>query len=131
MMRPLFKIAAFAGLLVAAPATAQVTDLPDVVGLADADGDGTVSEDEFTAYYALMWDLLTGGKAKVDLEQANPVLRAIIRGVLPAAKAVIGRDQMLDVVPSYYRIADTDHDGSITMAEMRAWKASAMTPPGS
>lgn len=128
-MRPLFPIVAAALLLTGAPSAAQLEDAaPDFVMLADAEGDGLVSQDEFIAYYALFWELFAAGKSEVDVDQAAPLLRAAILGVLPRTSGRVGRDRLLDAVSAHYRHADKDEDGIVTMAEMRAWKAIAMTP---
>lgn len=121
-MRPLVSIAVLAGLLNGAPAAAQF----DLVALADAEGDGLISKDEFTGFYAMTWLLYTDGKSEVDVAQAPPLVRAMILGVLPEAKGTIDRDRMLDAVPAHYSKADKDQDGVVTLAEMREWEAVAM-----
>jgi hypothetical protein len=126
-MRKLHVIALLAGLFSGVPATGQF----DLVALADAEGDGLVSKDEFTAYYALIWSFFVGGKSTVDVEHAQPLVRATILGVLPEAKGTVTRDQMLDAVPTRYGDADTNKDGIVTLDEMREWRTTAMTaPPG-
>ena len=124
-MGKLRVIVMLAGILSGAPAIAQF----DLVVLADAEGDGSISKDEFTAFYALTWLLLTGGKSVVDVEHAQAPVRAVILGVLPDAAGMITRDQMLDAVPARYAAADTDKDGIVTIEEMRAWTVNAMTAP--
>jgi hypothetical protein len=129
MRRP-SRIVALALLASSAPALAQLGDgAPDFVVLADAEGDGYVSQDEFTAYYALIWEILAPGEFAIDPDDANPLLRAAVVGVLPNAKGLVGRDQFLDAATRKYRDADKDQNGVVSMAEMRAWKAAAMTPP--
>jgi hypothetical protein len=124
----LLSVAAMIGLLNSTSAPAQVNSLPDFIGLADAEGDGIVGEDEFTAYYALLWDILAAGEPKVIVAQANPILRAAILGVLPDPSPTLRRDELLDAASAHYRDADTDGNGVVTMTEMRVWQVTAMTP---
>lgn len=124
-MRRAHVIAILAGLLSVAPAFAQF----DPVVLADAEGDGVVSQDEFTAYYALIWLLLTEGKPAVDVERSQPNLRAMILSVLPDARGTISRDEMLEAVPARYVDADKNDDGVVTLEEMKDWSANAMRAP--
>lgn len=123
-MRPVAMIAALACFL-SGPALAQ----PDLRGLADADGDGMVSEDEFTAYYDLVWTFLAADKPTVDLKQAHPLLRTMILIVLPKADGLVDREDMRDAAPTRALDADADKDGVLTLAELKAWKAIAPPAP--
>jgi hypothetical protein len=118
-------IAVLAALLGPAPALAQF----DVSSVADADGDGFIGRDEFTAFYALEWLVLAVGKTTVDVKQANPALRAVILSVLPTADGAVERDQLLDAAPNLYAEADKNRDGVVSSAEMKAWIATEMAPP--
>lgn len=124
-MRLLLLTVVLAGLLSGTRAAAQF----DFVALADAEGDGVISRDEFTAYYALVWLVFAEGKSKVDVEHAPPFLRAMILSVLPKSKGVVGRDQMLDAVPKRYPDADKNKDSIVTLAELREWQATAIGAP--
>jgi hypothetical protein len=124
-MRKLCLIAVLVGVLSSATFAAEF----DPVVLADAEGDGLISKDEFTAYYALMWSFFAAGKSAVDVKQAHPVVRAMILGVIPKAEGTIARDEMLDAVPARYADADKNKDGVVTLDEMKGWSATAMTAP--
>lgn len=107
-----------------APTSAQAANPAlALVGPADAEGDGMVSQDEFTAFYSVMWDLLGGGKEEIDVGRTNPIVRAMILGVIPKATAQVSRDALLDAAPTRYRAADADGNGVVSLAEMRAWVA--------
>lgn len=129
-MRPLPTVGLFAAALSTQPVAAQLGDaVPDFVMLADAEGDGVVSQDEFVAYYALIWELAAPGKPRVDLAAAHPLLRGAIDGIVERKPSAIGRDEYLDAAAAHHREADGDGDGQVSMAEMRAWKNTAMALP--
>lgn len=127
MTRPFRVFAASAMLAWAIPAAAQAVQF-DPTALADAEGDGLVSQDEFVAFYSIYWSLFNAGKPEVEVAKANPVIRATILGVMPDAPATVHRDDVLDAAAVRYRDADRDGDGSVTLAEMKAWRAAAMSP---
>lgn len=116
-MRAYMTIAAAALAGLAAPALAQDFDL---MGFADTDTDGKVSADEYAAFQTAGWQFASNGADKVKPGDLQDMMRPIVAGVDVDAEGYVTQAAFVAYIPTRFKAADTNGDGSLDKAELEA-----------
>ena len=119
-------IAMAAGLVAAVVSLglAQAQDF-DLMQYADADHDGKVTMEEFTAFTAQGWDFIAMGAAKVKLSEVDPMFKGAFNGAKADADGFVSKEAYMAAAPARFKAADKNGDGVLNAAELNA----SMGPP--
>jgi hypothetical protein len=101
-------------------ATAALAQDVDVMQYADTNGDGKVTQEEYTAFLGQAWDYLLMGVDKVKLADADPMAKPLLSGVTPDANGVVTKAAFLAAAPAKFKAADKNGDGVLDAAELNA-----------
>ena len=114
-------IAATAGFL----GSAQAQDI-DLMQYADANMDGKVTMEEYTAFSDQSWGFLSQGADKLKAATLEEPAKSVFASVPPDANGDITKEGYMASVPARFKAADKNGDGSLNAAELNA----TMKPPG-
>jgi EF hand len=116
----MFKTLCACSLLFLAQAnTAQAQDF-DPVAMADSDQDGKITLEEFTAFQEMGWSFFGSGAEVIKLADSPDLAKGPLRGIAPDADGVITHAAYTAGIPARFKAADTNNDGSLNAAELRA-----------
>ncbi len=114
-------IAATAGFLGAA----QAQDI-DLMQYADANMDGKVTIEEYTAFSDQGWGFFSQGADKVKAATLEEPAKSAFSGITPDANGDVTKEAYMAGVPARFKAADKNGDGTLNAAELN----STMKPPG-
>jgi hypothetical protein len=113
-----FKLAIGVALFgLAGVATAQGIDL---MQFADGNGDGKVTPAEYVSFSQQTWDYFAPGSDKVEVSKLEPMGQAAVKGVQADAAGFVTKADYLASADARFKAADTDHDGTLSGAELNA-----------
>lgn len=115
----LIRILGVAAALVFTTATAMAQDV-DVMQYADTNGDGKVTQEEYTAFLGQAWDYLMQSADKVKPADVDPMAKGLIAGVQPGPDGYITKAAFLAAAPAKFKAADKNGDGVLDAAELNA-----------
>jgi hypothetical protein len=116
-MKKLGWMAAAALVTLAVPAAAQDFD---PMQFADTNADGKVTLEEYTSFEAQAWNYITQGADKVKAADLPAGMQPVVAGVTPDAGGYVTQAAFTSSVPDRFKAADTDGDGTLSGAELRA-----------
>lgn len=90
----------------------------DLSVLADANGDGRITFDEFEAFRAQMWGILAPGADRIEPAKIPGSLKQLLAGI-PSAAGFIERETFLDASPKAFASIDTERRGYLTVQQLR------------
>ena len=101
-------------------ATTAVAQDVDVMQYADTNGDGKVTQEEYTAFLGQAWDYLMQSAEKVKVADADPMAKPLLNGVTPDANGFVTKAAFLAAAPAKFKAADKNGDGVLDAAELNA-----------
>jgi hypothetical protein len=120
-MRRLMGIMVATGVMIGAAGAACAQDQPpamDLMAIADANKDGKVSPEEYTAFSEQGWGFVSEGKDKVKLSELNDMSKLAFFGITPNADGDITKQMYLAAIPARFKMFDANHDGSLSSDEL-------------
>ena len=115
-------LGATAAALIGTAAFAQAPEFQqqptDLMPLADANGDGKVSLEEYQAFAAQGWDLVSQGAEKVKLTDLDPPTQRAFSGITVGADGYVTRKMYADTAAVRFKLLDTDRNGSLSADEI-------------
>jgi hypothetical protein len=103
--------------LAATPALAQDFD---PMQFADGDKDGKVTLEEYTAFQTQAWGFISQGSDKIKVADMEPMMQPMVAGIAPDAEGFVTQAAFVAYIPTRFKSADGNSDGSLTSAELRA-----------
>lgn len=97
----------------------------DLMQFADADKDGKVTLQEYTAFSDQGWGFFSQGADKIKLADLDPQMKPFFAAYTPDADGNITKDAYMAKVPGRFKAADTNGDGVLSADELNA----TMKPP--
>ncbi len=85
---------------------------------ADSNGDGKVTQEEYTAFLGQAWDYLMQSAEKVKVADADPMAKPLLSGVTPDANGEVTKAAFLAAAPVKFKAADKNGDGVLDAAEL-------------
>jgi hypothetical protein len=113
----LIKALGLSAALVFSATTAMAQDV-DVMQYADTNGDGKVTQEEYTAFLGQAWEYLMMGAAKVKVADVDPMAKGLLNGVPPDMNGEITKEAFLAAAPAKFKAADKNGDGVLDSAEL-------------
>ena len=113
-----------AAILVALTGTAGHAQAPelqqqiDLMQLADANGDGKVTLEEYQAFTEQGWSYVSQGQDKVKLSDLDDQAKLAFFGIQPDAQGFVTHKMYLDAAPVRFKLFDTDKNGSLNADEI-------------
>ena len=92
----------------------------DLMQFADGDGDGKVTPAEYVAFSQQTWDYFAPGLDKVEVSKLEPIGQAAVKGVQVDAAGFVTKADYLASDDARFKAADTNHDGTLSGAELNA-----------
>jgi Ca2+-binding EF-hand superfamily protein len=114
------RIAIAAAIALAAFATPALAQQFDPMQFADGDHDGKVTLAEYTAFLSRGWDYRTNSADKVKPADLPERAQRAFAGVPTDADGYVTKAAYLAAAPDRFRKADTNGDGTLDSAELRA-----------
>jgi hypothetical protein len=99
-----------------APALAPET--MDMMPFADANRDGRVTAEEYSAFSQQGWMFVSQGKDAVKVAELDEMGQIAVLGIAPDAEGMITRQMYLDAVPIRFRMFDRDGDNVLSADEL-------------
>ena len=100
-------------------ARAQAPELQvDLMQLADADGDGKVTLEEYQKFSESGWEYISGGADKVKVANLEQSAQMAFVGIMPDKDGYVTRKMYLDAVPARFKMLDTNKDGWLSADEI-------------
>lgn len=87
---------------------------------ADPNGDGRVTLDEYTVFQGQAWGYIAQGAEKVKVADLPDMMKPIVAGVAPDRDGFVAHEAFTAYIPARFKAADTDGDGTLTAAELKA-----------
>jgi len=100
------------------PAPGMAVGSMDVMPIADTDGDGTVSRQEYQVFSAQGWGFVSQGKDSVHFAQLDVMSQTAFFGIAPNADGIITRQMYIDAIPNRFVMFDQNGDGGLSAAEI-------------
>jgi Ca2+-binding EF-hand superfamily protein len=120
-MRSGIFIASVVAIVVATAGHAQAPELQqqiDLMQLADANGDGKVTLEEYQAFTEQGWDFVSQGADKVKISDLDDQAKLVFFGIQPDAQGYVTHKMYLDAAPARFKLFDTDKNGSLNADEI-------------
>ncbi len=120
-MRLIITAAAVAAAFIGIPAAAQAPELQqqiDLMPLADANGDGKVTLEEYEAFAEQGWGLASQGMDKVKISDLDDQAKLGFVGIQPDAQGYVTHKMYVDAAPTRFKLFDTDKNGSLNADEI-------------
>lgn len=100
----------------AAPAIAQQP--MDLMPIADVNGDGKVTADEYKVFSEQGWSVVSQGKDKVKLSDLDQMAQMAFLRITPNAEGFITRQMYIDAIPARFQMFDQNGDGTLNSDEL-------------
>jgi Ca2+-binding EF-hand superfamily protein len=98
----------------------------DLMQFADADHDGKVTSEEYTAFREQGWGFFTQGADKVKPADLDPMAQGAFKGVAADADGYVTKAAYMAVTPAFFKAADKNGDGVLSSEELN----NSMKPAG-
>jgi DNA-binding CsgD family transcriptional regulator len=105
----------------AAPVMAATLPGPpaiDLMPIADSNGDGRVTADEYQAFSRQGWEVVSEGKDQVQWAELDQMEQVTFLGIAPNAQGAITRTMYIDAIPNRFAMFDRDGDGALSSDEI-------------
>lgn len=101
------------------PASAPVDpQAMDVMPIADTNGDGKVTAEEYQFFSEQGWGVVSQGKEQVKLLELDEMSQMAFFGILPNADGAITRQMFVDAIPARFKLFDHNGDGTLSPDEI-------------
>lgn len=90
----------------------------DVMPIADANGDGKVTAEEYQFFSEQGWGVVSQGKEQVKLQELDEMSQMAFFGILPNADGVITRQMFVDAIPARFKLFDHNGNGTLSPDEI-------------
>jgi hypothetical protein len=120
-MRSGIFVAAIIVTLAGSAGHAQAPELQqqiDLMPLADANGDGKVTLEEYEAFTEQGWGLASQGMDKVKISDLDDQAKLAFVGIQPDAQGYVTHKMYVDAAPTRFTLSDTDKNGSLNADEI-------------
>lgn len=111
-------IIAFAGTMASAQAPEFQQQPMDLMQLADTDGDGKVTLEEYQAFTEQGWGFISQGADKVKVADLDDQAKLAFFGIQPDAQGYVTHKMYTDAAPARFKLFDTDKNGSLNVDEI-------------
>jgi len=123
-MKRTIAIAALAAAMASFGGQAMAQDM-DLMQFADTDQDGKVTPTEYASFSEQGWGFFSQGAEKVKVSELDAMAKGAFVGITPDAEGYVTKAAYLAVVPSRFKAADKNGDGTLDGKELNA----TMQPP--
>ena len=103
----------------------------DLMPIADTDGDGKVTFEEYRIFSEQGWGFATQGRDEVRLGELDRISQTAFVGITPAPGGVITRQMYIDAIPDRFRMLDRNGDGALSADELNGRAFQGPAPPPS
>ena len=100
------------------PAPGMAVGSMDLMPIADTDGNGTVSPDEYRVFSEQGWGFVSQGKERVVFAELDPLSQMAFFGIAPNGEGIITRQMYIDAIPNRFVMFDQNGDGGLSEAEI-------------
>lgn len=111
-----------AGIVAAAAASAQAPEFQqqpmDLMSLADTNGDGKVTLEEYQAFTEQGWSVVSQGADKVKVADLDDQAKLAFFGIQPDAQGDVTHKMYTDAAPARFKLFDADKNGSLSADEL-------------
>lgn len=90
----------------------------DLMPIADSNGDGRVTADEYQAFSRQGWEVVAEGKDQVRWAELDQMEQVTFLGIAPNAQGAITRTMYIDAIPNRFAMFDRDRDGALSSDEI-------------
>lgn len=111
-------IIALAGTMASAQAPEFQQQPMDLMQLADANGDGKVTLEEYKAFTEQGWGFVSQGADKVKVADLDDQAKLAFFGLQPDAQGYVTHTMYTDAAPARFKLFDTDKNGSLNADEI-------------
>jgi hypothetical protein len=92
----------------------------DIMQMADANGDGKLTPEEFAEFREHGWGFFADGAEKIKPADANPMAQRALSAVPLDAQGYVTHEAYTKIGPDLFKKADTDGNGSLSAEELQA-----------
>ena len=121
-MRSLAITGAILFALAGAVASAQAPEFQqqpmDLMSLADTNGDGKVTLEEYQAFTEQGWGFVSQGADKVKVADLDDQAKLAFFGIQPDAQGYVTHKIYTDAAPARFKLFDADKNGSLNADEL-------------
>jgi len=114
-MRQIALALTFTAAVIGSAAMAQDFDL---MAIADANSDGKVTIEEYTAFSEAGWGFVSQGQTKVKVAELDPQAQLAFFAIQPDAEGYVSKEMYLAAVPARFKLFDADGNGSLDADEL-------------
>lgn len=101
------------------PAAGQAAqEALDLMPIADSNGDGKVTADEYEAFSEQGWEFVSQGQDQVRWTELDDMERVSFLGIVPNAEGAITRQMYVDAIPGRFTMFDRNRDGTLSSDEI-------------
>jgi len=100
------------------PAPAATAPAMDLMAIADSNGDGTVSADEYDVFSRQGWMFVSQGKDAVKFAELDDVGKLGVLGIAPNSEGLITRQMYHDAIPARLKMLDRNGDNALSSDEL-------------
>jgi len=100
------------------PQVSLPPQMVDVMSIADGNGDGVVTLEEYRTFSEQGWSIVAQGKDKVRLAELDQMAQLAFVGLVPDADGVITRQMYIKAIPGRFTMFDHNGDGLLDADEI-------------
>ncbi|HEY1125972.1 MAG TPA: hypothetical protein VGE65_10080 [Sphingobium sp.] len=115
---PVVIALALIGTAVSAQAPELQQQAMDLMPLADANGDGKVTLEEYQAFTEQGWGFVSQGADKVKVADLDDQAKLAFFGIQPDAQGYVTHKMYSDAAPERFKLFDADKNGSLNADEL-------------
>jgi len=101
-----------------ASASAATIQAMDLMAIADTNGNGSVSADEYDVFSRQGWMFVSQGKDAVRFADLDEVGKLGVLGIVPNAEGFITRQMYHDAIPARFQMLDRNGDNKLSSDEL-------------
>ena len=101
-----------------ASAPAATVQAMDLMAMADSNGNGSVSADEYDVFSRQGWMFVSQGKDAVVFANLDEMGKLGVLGIAPNAEGLITRQMYYEAIPARFQMLDRNGDGKLNSDEL-------------
>jgi len=100
------------------PAPGMALGSMDLMPIADTNGDGQVTPEEYRVFSEQGWGFVSQGKDSVNFAQLDLLSQMAFFGIAPNAEGLITRQMYIEAIPNRFTMFDQNGDSTLSAAEI-------------